>query len=151
MMKKLLTILSLFVLLTACTKEGPAGKDGKDGQDGNANVHSTEVTIYTNDWIQQNGLYGAGKPVSLITQNVVDNGTVLAYIKWESNGQISYFALPYQDLNYSFSVGLIGFINSSQPTSNLIFKVVVIDGTTPSSVDLTDYNAVMNYYNGSDK
>ena len=147
MKKTIFILLSMLLIVTACTKEGPAGKDGKDGVDGNANVHSTEITVYPNDWTQDGSVWSADKSVSSITQSVVDNGSVLVYIKWENNGQVNYIALPYLNLTYGYRVGNVLFANSSQPTSVLIFKVVLIDGTPPNSVDLTDYNAVMSLSN----
>ena len=134
--------------LSSCTKEGPVGKDGKDGadgRDGNANVYSTEITIYSQDWQNNNGIYGAGSQISQITQDVIDNGTVLAYYKDANN---TYFAIPYGSLSYSFTTGLIVFITTSQTfTQNTnIFKVVVIGGAPASSVNVNDYNDVANYY-----
>ena len=149
---KTITKLSLLFMFTfailSCTKEGPAGPAGADGKDGNANVHSIEITIYSNEWVAMNGGYGSGKTINEITQNIIDNGTVLAYVKGQDNNTTFYFALPFGNFTYAYSTNNIMFLdyNNNPPSGAMVFKVVIIDGVPPSSVNIQDYNSIADYY-----
>ena len=95
--------------------------------------------------MNSNGVYQAVKQISQITQDVVDNGTVLVYYKGGNN---TYFALPYNSLTYGFTLGMIDILTDNQSfTQNTnIFKVVIIGGAPASSVNVNDYNDVADYY-----
>ncbi len=150
-MKKLLFIFLIVAAgLSSCTKEGPAGKDGKDGadgRDGNANVQSSEVTVYQNNWVMSNNIYFARFTNSTLTQELVNNGTVLAYYKASNNTFIP-LPIPQRGISYAFEVGAITFYTTDQSfTQNTnIFKVVLIGGAPASSVNVNDYNDVADYY-----
>ena len=93
------SMMVLALVLTSCSAEdgvdgtngaigatGPAGSDGADGQDGNANV------IYSN-WFQPSAWTGGGTAFAFfdktavgLTQEVMDQGAVLAYAKLSGDG-----------------------------------------------------------------
>ena len=50
-MKKVKVIcMALLAVIAMASYRGPRGPEGPAGQDGNANVVSSTVTVYPNDW-----------------------------------------------------------------------------------------------------
>ena len=159
----LLTALSLGLLFAGCEKEGPigpAGADGVDGNDGNANVISKTFVVYSSEWdeYQGNGYtnYEVRKNFTEVTTEMVENGAIIAYMKNED----FYVALPWTvsinnfsvTYTYGFKTGYVSLaaiynqeITGGEPTTKE-YKVVFIDGTPPTSLNLKDYEAVKNYY-----
>lgn len=169
-MKQLMIIALLFVSLvtiTGCAKDGLNGKDGQNGKDGiggNANLVHYTYTIQANQWSVR-GVFG--QPgfqyyyeinIPGITQNVMDYGAVMVYVKLND----LFYPLP-AIANYN------GYVNTMQNNvyMNMIeifiedtdfkteapgqftFKVVVFDQikSLPKSLDIKDFKQVEAYMN----
>ena len=117
-MKNLVTlvILTFAVLQFSCTKEGPAGPQGASGPQGHAGAAGatgpagTANILYSSwfltgaagwDTVTNAATYGAfatyDKPATGITQDIIDNGIVLAYMKGDPTTGLAddVFPLPY--------------------------------------------------------
>ena len=111
-----LVILTLGVLQFSCSKEGPAGPQGNPGAQGPAGVAGsagpagTANVMYSAwfltgasgwDTVTNAANYGAyatyDKAAASITQDVIDNGIVLAYMKGDPTTGLAddVFPLPY--------------------------------------------------------
>lgn len=147
----LIFVLSV-ALFSGCTKEGPAGKDG------NANVSSTTLTA--SNWVYSAPSWVATLPYSAITQEIVNSGAVLVYIKVGE----SYNQLPltfYQTDSYSTTIEVStspGQVTLFWTDSDLIqpdnpgsqsFKVVAIAAATMidnPDLDYSSYDEVMSTF-----
>lgn len=87
-----MALLAVF-MLASCAKEGPmgpvgpqgpAGYDGLDGHDGNANVCSSTLTVYPNDWYLDNGSWRVDFDYAAINTNIYGSGAVLVYMKTDN-------------------------------------------------------------------
>lgn len=90
-MKKLsvicMTVLAIFSMASC---RGPQGPQGPAGQDGNANVASSTLTVYPNDWTwttfftdgdgNPRGEYSLEIDYPAINTNVFNHGAVLVYM-----------------------------------------------------------------------
>lgn len=160
---KLLTIgFCTLLMMSACKKEGPAGPAGKDG---NANVISSN-TVTLNFWntVYDDGTeftYSSNLTWGEITQDVRDNGLVIAYMK--DNSTSSWYAMPYSysgdgygyTFNYDFNIGTAniyyeGYDNSGSPgasaltglfTVRLVAVPAAIRQANPD-IDWTSYEQV---------
>ena len=150
--KTLIAICAMAVVFTNCKKgdTGPAGKDGTNGTNGNANVISTNnVTI--SSWSLNSGVYTAGISAAGITQDIVDRGVVMVFIKYGSQ----WVSLP--DITgknstvFAYNVGNIDLINSNSdgttPTNpgTQTFRVVIISASNKimnPNVNLKNYSEV---------
>jgi len=169
--------LALVLTTTSCDGEdgangldgeiGPTGQDGQngqDGQDGNANVIASP-------WFQSNSWTNSGSPSAYfdrpapeVTQEIIDNGVVLAYTKLA--GDSNYIRpLPGTTIerffwnffitepgNIRFTVFTLDGSNINPANSNE-FRYVIIPSSellNKSSIDFNDYNAVKEYYNLKD-
>src|SRR6185369_9468659 len=117
-MKNLVTlvILTFAVLQFSCTKEGPAGPQGASGPQGpscaaGATGPAGTANILYSSWfltgaagwdtVTNAASYGAfatyDKPAAGITQDIIDNGIVLAYMKGDPTTGLAddVFPLPY--------------------------------------------------------
>jgi hypothetical protein len=119
-------LLPLFgLLLTGCSKEGPAGPAGPAGASGAGNVHVESFTVAASDWeVQGNGMQHVIQVPSL-TQEVIDQDAVLLY--FERNG--IWHILPYQvnglQYTYSYQVGEVTTsITGTQIPIALTWKLV---------------------------
>lgn len=150
---KYLSLLSIILLFAGCSE------DGEDGRDGNANVRSTSVSIKYYEWFGQQGSYSVTVSAPAITSDILAHGDVRVYMK--ATNSEAYQALPitykdYSTIRYWFSVGKIQleylYNNPSlSVTSDLVFKMVVIDGNPDLvKIDLNDYDAVSDYYHLED-
>ena len=72
-------------------QQGIAGANGTNGTNGNANVKSTTFNVAAGDWITlgTSGVY-YNKAFASLTQDIVDNGLVMCYLKSGS----AWVALP---------------------------------------------------------
>jgi len=77
-----LLIAASTLLWTGCVKEGPQGPAGYDGYDGNANVISS-IWYTPSSWKYDNTTpeYYFDVQNAEITEDIVENGVVLAYMK----------------------------------------------------------------------
>jgi hypothetical protein len=156
-MKKIFLVAVMAALFMGCAKDGKDGAPGPagaDGADGNANVVSSTIT--TSAWVYNAPSWVLVLNYPAITQNIVDKGAVLAYMKVGNN----YAALPLtfyptdfysSSILYSYGVNNIAFdwtdsdrIQPNNPGSRT-FKVVVIAASALEGrpdVDLLDYEMV---------
>jgi len=144
-MKKLSSITFIMAtiiiaILTSCKKgdTGPEGPAGKDGKDGNANVITSQITVSSWTWYSTYGRYESNVTNTSITQDIIDNGAVMAYYVLSG-----YWVLPTtyytgagyaQTLSYSYSLQMIRFrfaysdrVDHGDPGSQ-DFKIVIIPG-----------------------
>ena len=157
MKKKSLLICGIALMtIVGCTKEGPQGPQGPTG---NANVVSS--TVSTSSWIYENPSWRLNLSYPAITQDIIDKGAVLVYMRVGS----TYAQLPltfYQSSAYSTTIqvntlvgGLILLWTDSDMTQpdnpgNREFKVVVIAASGLAqnpNLDFDSYEAVKQAYN----
>ncbi len=157
-----LCLLSLVLFISSCKVEGPAGPAGEDGVDGNANVRTQIIRVATTDW--QGGPisgYEAQKAASIVTQNIVDSGVVLCYLKQGSR----YYSIPSSNFVvieddgglyawtrhfiFSHSLNAVQFTiqdddgETVTPSSQVEFKIVAISSSeVVASINTKDYYAV---------
>ncbi|MEQ8910292.1 MAG: hypothetical protein RIC95_13925 [Vicingaceae bacterium] len=165
-MNLLKTIIAILILATitifaSCEKEGPEGPTGpagKDGVDGNANV-SSSLTV--SSWTYDDPSWVANLSIPAITQDIVNTGAVLAYIKTQD----TFYQIPitfYQTSTYSTSVEVetklggvsIYWTDSDRTTpvnpGSQTFKIIVIassDRIKKSGIDVSDYEQVISEFN----
>ena len=164
-MKKLsiicMTILAVSFLASCRGPQGPAGHDG------NANVASSTVTIYSNnwEWLDQYGQWMVEIDYPAINNNVYNHGAVLVYMDVDgawSQVPLTYY---YQDVNNagetinceaSIEVATLSdggirlfwtesdFYGGMRPQTH-DFKIVAIEASVydnRSDVDYSSYEAV---------
>lgn len=167
-------ILAFVFAVSGCLK-GEQGPPGQDGQDGNANVRSQTITITPDKWYH---VGTAGEPdegyetvqnVSVITQDIVNDGAVLMYL---SNNGSQWFALPFtfpsgvsstypysESWNFSYLLGQVVIdvqdtdFQTVAPQSSVMIKVVAIASLNfkkNADVDWSDYKAVQDRFNLAD-
>jgi|GEM_PF-1895869 len=143
---------------SSCKKAetGPAGKDG------NANVQSTGEVDLSSLWIYNSGddFYKATVTTSLITQEIADNGLVMAYVK-QSGGWI---AIPISSLvtdgdrlAYEIENGAVNLyyedLNGATTTYDIIsvglkVRLVIIPAQLKKpAIDYSNYLEVKEAYN----
>jgi len=136
MKKNLFLFISLIII--ACLTTITSCKKDDDSNYGNANVHSK---IFKNvEWKYSSGLYSCIISDADITQDIVDNGSVIVYVLTLSD---IWLELPYVwPVSYTYfettiiehSLGQVKIVvsnsNGSQPDNpnQWIFKVVCING-----------------------
>ena len=112
-MKKLFTILiaSLFIF-SQCRRDpevGPRGPQGPPGEDGSGAVVSNVYTVQESDWQFDDPSYFADINVPNLTEDIVNNGIVLVYLKVEEN---TFSQLPltfYESDEYASTLEVISF------------------------------------------
>lgn len=116
-------------------RDGNDGTDGKDGVDGGVFPVVMTYIVDSLDWVA-----GAAPKVNVdITQDVVDNGMVLAYRTPGVPGPNSVWTGLYDGtFNYSYETGTVTFLTPGFTGANFItyFKVVVL----PSVVRIDGFN-----------
>ena len=154
----------LSVSVIACKKgdTGPAGPAGAQGANGNANI-----TMY------QFGNQTFTSQLNLTLQNIskerIDSSLILAYYNPSTEAATAWYPIPgsgsgglyetryfvsqltISPSSYTFGIRLLkpdGALYTTQVTYTKI-KVIIAPASTiiNGRVDLSDYNAVMNYYN----
>lgn len=141
-MKTKISTLFLFLVFTVitftgCSKEGPQGPAGLDGQ--NAEVYYSEWFSPTS-WSGSAGDWYFSASAPDLTQNMIDNGVVLAYVRLSGDvyNPITVRPLPAYALgsNWSFLIHQTGSIEFTcdmtvQPfNSGDKFRFVAIPGTS---------------------
>jgi len=155
-------LFSTAIILAGC--RGDEGPMGPRGQDGNANVSSVQYNVPPENWSGDFDGYTAILNVPEITADIYNNGAVLVYRMIDENS--SFNMLPYTavdttsitNLDFDVFVGEIdlflrytdnGINDTSRPTVNFAFKVVIIEGiplaALKKQVNTADYRAVSNY------
>lgn len=166
-MKKLsvicMTVLAIFSMASC---RGPQGPQGPAGQDGNANVASSTVTVYSNDW---RWVYNCQWMVEIdypaINNNVFNHGAVLVYMDVDGTWSQVPLTYYYQDqtdegetINCAASIEVAtlsdggvrlfwtesDFYDGMRPQTHN-FKIVAIEASVysyRSDVDYSSYEAV---------
>lgn len=112
--------------------KGDTGAAGQDGQDGNANVTSY---VFENRSVSLTGYTVFNIPA--ITQNVVNTGLVLGFMRSTGSGN-AWFTMPFQEddrrtsLAY-FTTGMV-FVKSNYNSSGIDFRFVVVPGSSVSKL-----------------
>jgi hypothetical protein len=168
-----LIALSMGVFMVSCA--GEDGEQGPAGPAGNANVNSSNYTVLMGDWTTGATLRDT-LSVSAITQNVVDNGAVMVYLKIDGDTvNDNWQALTYtraitglnvsghpaqveMSIEYGYNVGMLllsvkNNINQDltsivqMPPNDYMFKVVVVPSASlVEGVNVNDYEQVSNVY-----
>lgn len=143
--------------------DGADGSDGQDGDDGNANVISSGwFSFASQDWSFNTAqtLATATRDDAEITQEVMDDAAVLAYIDL-GPGNSGVYALPrIESFAYVFYINSVGEIKFrhykvdgstvSAPSTQAKFRYIIIPASTSgkSSVDFKNmtYQEVMNHF-----
>lgn len=164
--KTMSTLVTGMVLLLGLTvsscKKAEAGPAGKNGTDGNANVQSTgEINLASLTWAYQaaGDAYVTVYPMAAATQDVVDKGLVMAYIKTTDGwAALPFSAVMYDTDNITFEVinGAVRFYyrGNDQSTTTvdpsittLIVRIVIIPAQIKKPhVDHYSYEEVKTAY-----
>lgn len=169
-MKRTLLLSALVLaVLTGC-EQGPRGPVGPQGDPGNANVFSLNFTFSIADAIINENVASVQYDVPSITPNVVDEGAVLLYFRDQGTWTAMPFLFSYEsssleavdytvnmaygfddeflEVFYETSVQDTDFARDvflDQPDREM--KAVVIEGFfSKTDIDLTDYEAVADYF-----
>lgn len=170
-MKKLsLICMTLLAFFAMASCRGPQGPVGPAGHDGNANVASSTVTVYSNDWRWVNDCQWMVEiDYPAINNNVFNHGAVLVYMDVDGSWSQVPLTYYYQDsfvndqgetelINCAASIEVAtlndggvrlfwtesDFFSGARPQTH-DFKIVAIEASVyshRSDVDYSDYNAV---------
>jgi hypothetical protein len=159
MKKSILFLMAGAVLtFTSCKKENYDDKYQAKGDYGNSSI-VTSNTVTLNNWSSDydDGInYEFSSSISwpLLTQAIVDNGAIMAYLKEGSD----YIALPFgysedtyfsENWNFSFSSGnakiyVVGFDDSGSPSTSdyngSVVKLVAISAEIKALYPEVDFN-----------
>ena len=161
-MKKLAMICMAFLAMAFVVScRGPQGPQGPEG---NANVTSTTVTVYSDDWYWDNTSWRVDLNYPAIDADIDNYGAVLVYMDngetWRQlpftfyytdvvNGQTVYCSSSLEVSTYKNGVSIFwtenDFYNGYQPDDH-DFKIVVIAASIYNArqdVDYSNYEAVM--------
>ena len=163
-MKKVkLICMALFAMIFAVSCRGPQGPQGPAGQDGNANVVSSTLTIYPDQWYWDNTSWRVDIGYAAINANIDNYGAVLVYMDnqntWRQlpmtfyysvteNNVVSFYSSSLEVSSYQGGVSIFwtenDFYNGYRPDEHR-FKIVVIAASeyeNRSDVDYSNYEAV---------
>lgn len=155
------------VSFSGCKKEIKKQIEEHEANKPHSSVKSLEITVSGSDWNENGGVYGSTKPCSVITQDILNSGAVMCYLK-ENNG--TYFTLP---LTQALSNGVQNWISHYLFTHSLnsvrfeiydddgasgnpgtrVYKIVAIESTgliQNPNVDLSNYASVKEAFNLED-
>lgn len=146
-MKNLICVAMVLLAVFFSCKKGDTGPAGKDG---NASVKSYIITVKPADWTNVFGTYNAYPKLSAINDSVFNNGTVLLYYK---NGTSNWANLPILNYNYGFSKNTtsgnyiwIYYNGSSAPTTDVVFRAVVIPGSSVASYKTMTFTEIKDFF-----
>ncbi len=146
-------VLALIVLFTGCAKDGADGPAGPAGPQGNANVRSETFSVSPGDWSTMSGGYAVNRSTSIVTNEIVSTGSLLAYFKAGSANQ--WIALPFSggglSIAYQYGPGQvqIEYYSGSPITQVTEWKIVAIASSgmiVDSGVNVHDYEAVRAHF-----
>jgi len=174
-MKKLkLVCMALLAMVAMISCRGPQGPQGPQGPMGNANVVSSTVTIYPNDWRWDNNTsWRVDINYKAIDADIDDYGAVLVYMNMENtwrqlpytfyysmeleDGSLGYFSSSLEVSSYKEGVSIFwtesDFYDQYRPDQH-DFKIVVIAASLYNSrldVDYSDYEAVKKAFQLEDR
>lgn len=174
-MKKLkLVCMALLAMVAMVSCRGPQGPQGPQGPMGNANVVSSTVTVYPNDWRWDNNTsWRVDINYKAINADIDDYGAVLVYMNMENtwrqlpytfyytteleDGSIGYFSSSLEVSSYKEGVSIFwtesDFYDQYRPDQH-DFKIVVIAASLYNSrldVDYSDYEAVKKAFQLEDR
>lgn len=166
-MKKLTMICMAFLAMAFVVScrgpQGPVGPEGPAGNDGNANVASTSITVYSNDWYWDNTSWRVDINYPMIDADIDDYGAVLVYMDNEGTWRQLPFTFYYTDVvngqtvNCSSSLEVSTYVNGvsifwtendfydGYRPDDRVFKIVVIAANLYNArqdVNYSDYQAV---------
>ena len=82
-----MALLAVIAMASCRGPRGPEGPAGPAGQDGNANVVSSTVTVYPNNWyFDNNTSWRVDIEYKAIDADIHDYGAVLVYMNQETPG-----------------------------------------------------------------
>lgn len=165
-MKKIVTLLAVIGMfsLQGCTgPEGPPGRDGQDGFDGQdgliAEVFELNNINFYNDPTDGYIIY------QKFTPNIYASDVVLIYRQsgiinsstpiWQLIPRTLFLAQGELDYDFDFSKedftiyvgGTYNLALTPQYLNNQTFRIVIVPGSFSTSIDKTNYNAVMSALN----
>jgi hypothetical protein len=140
--------LAIAAFFTGCAKDGADGPAGPAGPQGNANVRVEMFSVAPGEWSSSGSIIWVEKSVSVITNEIADNGAVLVYVKalgntWmnvENDGAYLRYGVGHVQMTYE---------NATVPTSTEQYKIVAIASSgmiVDSGVDVHDYEAVRAHF-----
>lgn len=155
-MKKAALFILTVILISSCSKEGPAGPAGPAGKDGTANILTyTSVASWT--YSSTNNIYYYNYGCIGLSQKNIDYGVILAY---GSTNSTDWFPIPVVlgGDQYTFVVSnqLIQYQCYSidgttvTPINNLQVKVVIIPPSQMkpnSDINFKNYSEVKEAFN----
>ena len=139
--KKLFTagfILLTLVLIAGCG----SGLDN--------GVDTEIISVLGYDWDYDDPTYSIVVDSDLLTQDIIDNGSVHLYLE---AGDGIWMALPYKTMGFAVALNelLIMTEGSGVTSQTTTFKLVTIEGTmTTTGIDYNNYKEVSEYYNLND-
>ncbi|MEX2483183.1 MAG: hypothetical protein WED10_01400 [Brumimicrobium sp.] len=129
----LILALSAFFALACKKEEGPVGPQGPEGETGNANVQSQIITVSSAEWDDEGTWYSFTTPCDIITEEIQENGAVMAYQRGLDNSV--YTALPVSATFLGDTVTThVGFEHT---VKEVYFFIQVEDGNTPAPGERT--------------
>lgn len=151
-MKRFIFLLLIVIVFYGCKKDEPVG---------NTDIYSFDIKVDYNEWEPFSGDRYSGwfvtRYIPEITEEIITSGVVMVYVKYEDY----FIALPYtqifEDISmtdyFSFSLRKMYLgvkynyeivYNGELPT--IEYRVVLFKSVNSVGPDITDYNAVMDYY-----
>jgi hypothetical protein len=136
-------LVFLLILVSSCTKVGPAGAPGPQGPagaqgpEGNANAQTVIFPTTSANWGNSFGNWVVTLSIPQLTQSIIDKGSVTVYWGQNSNSTSLPFALGPIDYMYYITLGQINiqvtqagsYLFSNPATlSPVTFKVEIIPG-----------------------
>jgi hypothetical protein len=121
-MKNLMFLLLVVILFSGCAKDG---ETGPAGQDGNANVLVEIISVFVEDWEIQNGVYHAQVSSELLSDDIVENGTVNLFM---DAGPGVWLALPEEKFGFAYDNSTLYLFGKIEPTTTIVLKLVAISG-----------------------
>lgn len=173
-MKKVkLICMALLAMVAMISCRGPQGPEGPQGPMGNANVASSTLTIYPNDWYWDQTSWRVDIDYKAINADIHNHGAVLVYMDnqntWRQlpytfyysvnngDGTTSYFSSSLEVSSYKDGVSIFwtesDFFDQYRPEQHT-FKIVVIAASLYNSradIDYSDYEAVRRAFQLEDK
>ena len=174
-MKRVLRLFFVMVAvacMASCGKEGPMGPQGpqgpqgpagQDGHDGNANVASSTLTVYPDDWYWDNTSWRVDFNYEAIDSDIYNSGVVLVFMEseqtWrqlpmtfyyavEDNGEIYYYSSSLETSFYEGGVSVFwtesDFYDGYQPEEHRFRIVAIAAGyyNAHPDLDYSDYAVI---------